>query len=84
MASNLGDFLCKAFNLLFWLLLFLFLSWGLACLCFPFYVLFSVVAVVLPGLSGIADLLLKGIQFPAICFGNALNLRSYGDIQNVA
>ena len=54
MASGLADFLSKALNLVFWLLIFVFLSWWVACLCFPLYVLVSVVAVLIPGLTKIS------------------------------
>lgn len=65
------------FNGLFWLLVLVLLSWWVACLCFFPYVVCSVLTPCIPALKPLADILLKGVSFPAMCSDNMVNQRSY-------
>ncbi|XP_026292685.1 uncharacterized protein LOC113217057 [Frankliniella occidentalis] len=65
------------FNGLFWLLVLVFLSWWIACLCFFPYVVVSVLTPCLPALKPLSDILLKGVSFPFMCSDNMVNQRSY-------
>jgi hypothetical protein len=64
----------------FWLLILIFLSWWIAVMCFPFYVLFSVLTPCIGGLKSVSDLLLAGVQFPHKCADNMVHRRSYDAI----
>nr|CAD7433716.1 unnamed protein product [Timema monikensis] len=68
------------FNILFWLLLLVFLSWFVASFCFVPYVIVSTLTPCLPGLKKLSDLLLSGIMFPQKCSDNLVNQRSYDSI----
>ncbi|XP_054287154.1 uncharacterized protein LOC129003001 [Macrosteles quadrilineatus] len=68
------------FNGLFWLLVLIFLSFWVASICFPFYVIVSVLVPCIPGLKSVSDLLLAGVMFPFKCSDNMVNRRSYDSI----
>lgn len=67
----------KLFNGIFWLLVLVFISFWLAAICFPIYVIVSVVAACIPALKDFSELLLKGVTFPATCSKNMVNMARY-------
>ena len=64
-------------NGLFWLILLVFVSWWIACLCFPFYVFIGILSACIPSLEKFADVFLKGVKFPALCSKNMVKMASY-------
>ncbi|EDW59280.1 uncharacterized protein LOC115761258 [Drosophila novamexicana] len=52
---------------IFWLLVFWIISLAVAFFCAFFYIVIYTLVVCIPGLSGISDVLLQGLQFPHYC-----------------
>ncbi|XP_055851247.1 uncharacterized protein LOC129915638 isoform X2 [Episyrphus balteatus] len=52
---------------IFWLIIFFFISFVVAGFSAFCYVFLYVLVVCIPGLSGVTDILLQGIQFPHFC-----------------
>ena len=76
MASNAQ----KCFNCFFWLIVLLAFSWWIACICFPLYTLFGILASCFSGLEKLADFFLKGVMFPQICAKNMVKMNRYDAI----
>lgn len=76
MASGAG----KAFNFVFWLLVLIFVSFLVAAISFPFYLLFSVLAPCCGGLDGVSALFLKLVAFPSTCSKNMVQRNSYDSV----
>ena len=53
-------------NSLFWLLLLVFVSWWIATMAFPFYLVTSILAGCIHSLSGLSNFFLHGVQFPGM------------------
>ena len=73
MGSALGNF-C---NGLFWLILLVCMSWWVATLAFPFYVVISILTGCIPSLSGLSNFFLRGVEFPGKCSKNMVKMNSY-------
>ena len=61
-------------NSLFWLLLLVFVSWWIATMAFPFYIVTSILAGCIHSLSGLSNFFLHGVQFPGM---NQFNLKIF-------
>ncbi|KAJ8923078.1 hypothetical protein NQ315_001630 [Exocentrus adspersus] len=59
--------MANVINSIIWLLILFFISFFVAAFCAGFYILVHPLSVCLPPLSGLADILLSGIQFPHYC-----------------
>ena len=64
-------------NALFWLIILLFISWWVAAISFPFYIVLSVLASCLGSLKSLSDFFLHGVQFPAKCSANLVKMNAY-------
>ena len=73
----MGSAMKKFCNGIFWLILLICLSWWVATLAFPIYLVLSILAGCIPSLSGLSDFFLKGVQFPATCSKNMVKMNSY-------
>ncbi|GLH05961.1 Putative secreted protein, partial [Gryllus bimaculatus] len=70
----------EAFNVIFWFVVLILISWWIASLCFVPYLIVSVLVPCIKDLKGLQDILLAGITFPHKCSDNLVNRRSYNAI----
>ncbi|CAG0900561.1 unnamed protein product [Cyprideis torosa] len=67
----------QLFNFIWWLVILVFLSWWIACICFPIFTVLSVLESCIPSLGKFADVFLEGAKFPRKCAQNMVRMNSY-------
>ncbi|KAK7864560.1 hypothetical protein R5R35_007329 [Gryllus longicercus] len=70
----------EVFNVIFWFVVLILISWWIASFCFVPYLIVSVLVPCIKDLKGLQDILLAGITFPHKCSDNLVNRRSYNAI----
>jgi len=70
----------KMCNGLLWLIVLLFISWLVATISFPFYVIFSVIYALCGTGGNISRMFLKGIEFPAKAAENMVKMNPYNEL----
>ncbi|EDV93224.1 uncharacterized protein LOC6563029 [Drosophila grimshawi] len=60
----------------FWLLVLWFVSLVVAFFCSFLYIILYTLVVCIPGLSGVSDILLQGVQFPHYCAQAMMDCKS--------
>ncbi|XP_065353708.1 uncharacterized protein LOC135948402 [Cloeon dipterum] len=59
-----------------WLLVLLFIGLWVGFFCAGWYVILAPLAVCIPVLKGLTDLLMKGVQFPVFCAESMMAMKS--------
>ena len=74
---KMGSAVGNCCNGLFWLILLVFVSWWIATLAFPFYMVTSILTGCIPSLAGFSKFFLHGVEFPGKCSKNMVHMNSY-------